>query len=33
MPEIGITVFWHAKFHKEPGNQWLRGLLFDAFSD
>ena len=33
LPEIGINVFWHAKFHKEPGNQWLRGLVFDAFSD
>ncbi len=33
LPEIGINVFWHAKFHKEPGNQWLRGMVFDAFSD
>ncbi|WP_194723686.1 LysR family transcriptional regulator [Noviherbaspirillum malthae] len=33
MPEISINVFWHAKYHKEPGNQWLRGLLFDAFAD
>lgn len=33
MPEIGINVFWHAKFHKEPGNQWLRTLLFNAFAD
>lgn len=33
MPEIGINVFWNAKYHKEPGNQWLRSLLFDAFAD
>ena len=33
LPEIGINVFWHAKYHKEPGNQWLRGVVFDAFSD
>lgn len=33
MPEIGINVFWHAKFHREPGNQWLRTLFFDTFSD
>jgi DNA-binding transcriptional LysR family regulator len=33
IPEIGINVFWHAKYHKEPGNQWLRGLLFNAFAD
>ena len=33
LPEIGINVFWHAKYHKEPGNQWLRGVVFDIFSD
>jgi DNA-binding transcriptional LysR family regulator len=33
LPDIGINVFWHAKYHKEPGNQWLRGVVFDAFSD
>jgi DNA-binding transcriptional LysR family regulator len=33
LPEIGINVFWHAKYHKEPGNQWLRGVIFDTFSD
>lgn len=33
MPEISINVFWHAKYHKEPGNQWLRSLLFEAFAD
>jgi DNA-binding transcriptional LysR family regulator len=32
LPEIGINVFWHAKFHREPGNQWLRTLIFDTFS-
>jgi DNA-binding transcriptional LysR family regulator len=33
LPEIGINVFWHAKYNKEPANQWLRGVVFDAFSD
>jgi DNA-binding transcriptional LysR family regulator len=33
LPETGINVFWHAKFHKEPGNQWMRRLIFDLFSD
>jgi DNA-binding transcriptional LysR family regulator len=32
LPEIAINLFWHAKFHREPGNQWLRSLLFDTFS-
>lgn len=33
LPEIGINLFWHAKFNKESGNQWLRGVVFDLFSD
>ena len=33
LPEISINLFWHAKYHKEPGNQWLRDLLFGMFSD
>lgn len=33
LPDIGINVFWHAKYHKDPGNQWLRGVIFDHFSD
>jgi DNA-binding transcriptional LysR family regulator len=33
LPEIGINMFWHSRFHKEPGNQWFRSLVFDHFSD
>ena len=33
LPETGINCFWHAKFHKEPGNQWMRRLIFQLFSD
>ncbi len=33
LPTIGINMFWHAKFHREPGNQWLRQLVFKLFSD
>jgi hypothetical protein len=32
LPEVAINVFWHAKVHREPANQWLRGILFDNFS-
>jgi hypothetical protein len=31
LPEVAINVFWHAKFHKEPANQWLRSLVFETF--
>lgn len=32
LPHIEINLFWHAKFHKEPGNQWLRQVIFQLFS-
>jgi DNA-binding transcriptional LysR family regulator len=33
LPEIPINLFWHAKYHREPGNQWLRTLVFGTFSE
>lgn len=32
LPEIAINLFWHAKYHKDPANQWLRGLVFDMYT-
>jgi len=32
LPEIAINLFWHAKYHRDPANQWLRGLIFQIFS-
>lgn len=33
LPEMSINLFWHARYHKDPANQWLRTLIFDMFSD
>jgi DNA-binding transcriptional LysR family regulator len=33
LPEIAITMFWHAKFHKDPANVWLRSLVFRMHAD
>ncbi|HEX9172696.1 MAG TPA: LysR family transcriptional regulator [Telluria sp.] len=33
LPEININLFWHAKFNKDPANQWLRSLIFETFAD
>jgi len=33
LPEIAINMFWHAKFHRTPDNQWLRTLVFETFVD
>lgn len=33
LPQIAINLFWHAKYHKDPANRWLRGLIFDMHAD
>lgn len=33
VPQIAIKVFWHAKVHKDPANQWLRTLVFETFAN
>ncbi len=32
LPQAAIHAFWHARFHRDPANQWLRGLFFELFS-
>ena len=32
LPEVAINIFWHAKYHRAPASQWLRGLVFDLFA-
>ena len=31
IPDAAINVFWHAKVHRSPVHQWLRGIIFDLF--
>lgn len=33
LPEIPINLFWHRRFHQDPGNRWLRGLMFALFAE
>lgn len=33
LPDFQINLFWHAKYHHEPGNQWLRRLICDNFAE
>jgi DNA-binding transcriptional LysR family regulator len=33
LPRIQITQYWHERFHREPGNRWLRSLLIRLFSE
>lgn len=30
LPEIAINMFWHAKVHKDPANEWLRELFYQT---
>jgi DNA-binding transcriptional LysR family regulator len=32
LPQAAIHVFWHARFQRDPANQWMRGCFFDLFS-
>lgn len=31
LPETAIHQFWHARLHRDPGCQWLRGVIASAF--
>lgn len=33
LPEIQINLFWHARYHRDPANQWLRNQFVELFSD
>lgn len=33
LPDVAINLFWHAKYHRSPANRWMRGIVFELFSD
>ncbi len=33
LPEIQINLFWHARYHHDPANQWLRNQFVELFSE
>jgi len=32
LPRIDVAQYWHERFHREPGNLWIRGVFVDLFS-
>jgi DNA-binding transcriptional LysR family regulator len=32
LPQMAVNMFWHSKFHRDPGNQWLRKMIHDHCS-
>ncbi len=33
LPRILINLYWHARFHRDPANQWLRTQIADLFAE
>lgn len=33
LPDIAIHLFWHARYHRDPGSLWLRQRFVELFSD
>jgi DNA-binding transcriptional LysR family regulator len=33
LPTLQTNMFWHRRFHHDPGIGWLRGLIAEAFAD
>jgi len=32
LPKIDIYQYWHGRFHRDPGNQWIRSIFKSLFS-
>ena len=32
LPRIDVSQYWHERFHREPGNRWIRGVFASLFS-
>lgn len=33
MPRIDVSQYWHERFHREPGRQWIRALFVSLFGE
>ncbi len=33
LPELQTNIFWHGRYHQDLGNQWLRNLMVEIFSE
>ena len=31
MPQMEIAQYWHDRFHRDPGNQWIRAVFRRLF--
>ena len=33
LPKIKVSLYWHERFHRDPGNVWLRGVYVKVFKE
>jgi DNA-binding transcriptional LysR family regulator len=33
LPKIKVSLYWHERFHRDPGNVWLRSVYVKAFKE
>jgi DNA-binding transcriptional LysR family regulator len=33
LPAYDVKLFWHERFHRDPGNVWLRRVFIELFGD
>ena len=33
LPKIRVSLYWHERFHREPGNEWLRGVYIKLLKE
>jgi DNA-binding transcriptional LysR family regulator len=33
LPKIKVSLYWHERFHRDPGNAWLRGVYIKLFKE
>jgi len=33
LPKIRVSLYWHERFHRDPGNAWLRGVYIKLFKE
>ncbi|MGQ0699483.1 MAG: LysR family transcriptional regulator [Panacagrimonas sp.] len=33
LPDMSISMYWHAVLHRDPANQWFRRTVFELFSE
>jgi DNA-binding transcriptional LysR family regulator len=33
LPDLPVNLFWHRRYHQDPGNQWLRQLIVETFTE